>query len=337
MRQIGILTGVLLVACTTAQAQVVDTSKGPIEFVGLEQWSPERIQKELGYKTPDSLHYCASELKKRLGFPDASVFTFRAESGQYKVITVVEPQHSHRVRYAETPTGNLGAPATWAPVLAAARLNYGQDFTFELRQYASAALRGTSLDKTSSWMPTLATLRSDEDAAAALKLLAGDQDRVQRMAAAAVLINFPARDDAWQGLVRALRDREDMVIAAAMHALEGLATHRARTVDWEPVAADLRHLLNGTSLFATRIVMRALLNTQVPSRLAPLLVGRDGGHILLAYVRASRVEDRTLAHDLLVALSGQDHGYDAKRWRQWIASAQPPSMALDTMSQCDIS
>jgi hypothetical protein len=86
------------------------------------------------------------------------------------------------------------------------------------------------------------------------------------------------------------------------------------------VAADLRHLLNGTSLFATRIVMRALLNTQVPSRLAPLLVGRDGGHILLAYVKALRAEDRTLAHDLLVALSAQDHGYDTQRWRQWIAS-----------------
>jgi hypothetical protein len=30
------------------------------------------------------------------------------------------------------------------------------------------------------------------------------------------------------------------------------------------------------------------------------------GHIVLVYVKASRVEDRTLAHDLLVALSGQD-------------------------------
>ena len=101
MRQIGILTGVLLVACTTAQAQVVDTSKGPIEFVGLEQGSLERIQKELGYKTPDSLHYCASELKKRLGFPDASAFTFIAESGQYKVITVVEPRLARSRRHGD--------------------------------------------------------------------------------------------------------------------------------------------------------------------------------------------------------------------------------------------
>jgi hypothetical protein len=40
MRQTAILTRVLLVTCTIARAQVVDTSKGPIEFVGIEQWSP---------------------------------------------------------------------------------------------------------------------------------------------------------------------------------------------------------------------------------------------------------------------------------------------------------
>ena len=55
---------------SVGQSQVVETSKGKVEFIGLEQWTPQMIQAKLGYSSTEALHLCAADLRKILGFPD---------------------------------------------------------------------------------------------------------------------------------------------------------------------------------------------------------------------------------------------------------------------------
>jgi hypothetical protein len=322
MRTIGLcLTLAVALGGAPAGQMVVSTAKGPIEFVGTEEWTPDRIQKELGYDSPDALHYCAADLKKRLGFPDAAVFTFRDASGQYKVITVVEPQHASLVRYRAKPSGTFALPPSWAPLVEAAGENHGQDFAFLLTRVARAHLRDGAVADV-PWAAALRALSGAGERRLALEVLEHDSDRRHRMAAAAVLLNFSGEDHAWHGLIRAVRDPEDMVVATGMHALQALATHRSRNVDWSPVADDLRHILNGTSLFATRFVMEALIDTGVDASLAPRLLGAGGGHIVKAYLEAARRDDRDRAIRLLARLRGASFGDDAAAWRQWLAELE---------------
>lgn len=48
--------------CSQAAAHVVETSKGKVEFIGLEKWTAEMIQEKLGYKSVDNFHFCAADL-----------------------------------------------------------------------------------------------------------------------------------------------------------------------------------------------------------------------------------------------------------------------------------
>ena len=67
------IVATLVLARVAALAQVVETSNGKVEFIGLEKWTPATIQEKLGYASPDKFHFCAADLKERLKFADASV------------------------------------------------------------------------------------------------------------------------------------------------------------------------------------------------------------------------------------------------------------------------
>ncbi len=101
----------------TVASQAVTTSQGNLEFIGLEKWTPEEIQKALGYVSTDELHFCALDLKSKLKFPDAAVFRSQAERGFTRVV-VVEPQNAHLVQYRSIPSGTVEIPMNWTPLIA---------------------------------------------------------------------------------------------------------------------------------------------------------------------------------------------------------------------------
>lgn len=95
-----------------------------------------------------------------------------------------------------------------------------------------------------------------------------DPDPAVRGAAASYLLRYPDDDATWHALVRALRDPDWSVRGAAISSLRALRNGRPRVVDWRPVAADIRHLLDGTTLVFHTEVVKLLLVTSVASALA---------------------------------------------------------------------
>ncbi len=99
-----------------AVGQVVETSSGKVEFIGLKKWTPKAIQEKLGYSSSDQLHYCAAELKK-IGFPESSVMAYREDGKRYTVITVVEPQRVGQIQYRPKPLSSLRTPDEWRDLI----------------------------------------------------------------------------------------------------------------------------------------------------------------------------------------------------------------------------
>ena len=73
----------ILLAATPAQGvgQVLDGPQGPVEFIGLEHWSAKDLLETIQRIAPDRpLAGCAVTMRGELGFADAAVFGYGAES-----------------------------------------------------------------------------------------------------------------------------------------------------------------------------------------------------------------------------------------------------------------
>lgn len=321
--------------CAAVQAQAVQTTRGTVEFIGLRNWTPETIAARLGYDSPAKLHFCAAVLKEKLGFAEASVIhhvrTVSDPSSKeklYTVTTVVEPADASQVQYKATPTRSLPIPAGWgifSQVIDQVKI---QDLTCELQFYSSifrapdrvGAENSPSLDQRPNWWNALRQLRYTRDLGAASKVLLLDKDPKRRRIAAMVLTNFAERDGAWSALIECLRDSDDGVREICRAALFSLTKYVPRTVDWSGAKRSLRHLLNGTNLFALPQVLRTLSETNISHRLGKPLLRDGGGRMLLPYLNAKHQVERTLSHSVLTKLRGRDLGPDRARWADWLDS-----------------
>jgi hypothetical protein len=321
--------------CAPVRAQAVQTTRGTVEFIGLRSWTPETISLRLGYDSPAKLHFCAAVLKEKLGFAEASVIHHigsdtdpSSKDKLYTVITVVEPGDSTIVQYKPNPTKSLPIPAGWATLSDAIDQLKFDDVTFELQFYASIFKVTDSVDTGSktlqeqrpSWWNALKQLSDKRDYSAASKVLLLDKDSKRRSIAAMVLTNFAGRDEAWWALMECLRDSNNGVREICRAALFTLTKHVPRTVDWSGAKRSVRHLLNGTNLFALPQVLRTLFETNISHRLAKPLLRDGGGRMLLPYLSAKHQVERTLSHSVLTKLLGRDLGHDRAHWAEWLDS-----------------
>jgi len=317
------IVATLVLARVAALAQVVETSNGKVEFIGLEKWTPATIQEKLGYASPDKFHFCAADLKERLKFADASVTVDRENGKRYTIIAVVEPDHAQRIRYKPLPTGSIPVPDEWRGLIGFIQegrvlnglLDYGSTLTNAIRP-KEPLMSGED----TTWWRLLQPRQSQHDYESALKTLEEDHDYRHRAVAAMILTNFAHRDAAWVALMEGVRDESAVVNTVCMQALITLAHYVPRRVDWSSAAFSVRYVLNGTNLFALPHVIETLLKTEVESKLAGPLLKDNGGRMLLAYLRAKHEKERVLVHRLLVQLRGSDLGFDESRWDTWIAS-----------------
>lgn len=309
-----------------ALAQLLQTPEGPVEFVGLEDWTPEQVRDTLAVLAPGEplgSGACAVILQREVGFPQAAVFTYRGTirdvDDEYVVIMLVEPSNGHRVRYLDPPPDSLGAIEQWSE---------GYRLFKENRRAWMEALRGPRPEMDGEATEPILQVReflrghaTEEDYRLALDVLRRDRDISNRRIAVSLLAAFPERDETWHALVRVLRghDALDGGRSEAAVILEDLAWNSRRTVVWAPAAEDLRALIDGTYLFGFLTATRILSATEVSPDMAGELLG-GGGDLVLASLNAQHPHLRQTARQLLVQISGQDLGEDVEAWRNWIAS-----------------
>jgi hypothetical protein len=303
-------------------AQVVRTSAGSVEFLGLEKWTPAQIQQRLGYTSADQLHYCAADLKK-LGFPEVAVVGYAEHGHRNAVVTVVEPQHAAEVVYKSRPSQHLSLPAEWGDIKAIPKepgfleggiLDYGRTLPGALTDRPWLADGAPH-----AWWPTMRSHLSESDFHSALQILQQSDDPDSRAIAGIMLMNFASADAAWHSLVSGLRDPNSLVQAACLQALNSLATYHPRKVDWAPATSDLVKLLHGTDLFAFQFVLKALTVTKIDPALAGPLLRHGGARLVISHLRAEHDEQRDLAHGFLVQMDGRDLGSDPAPWESWVA------------------
>jgi hypothetical protein len=318
-----LLVFLISVAPTAKPSEVVKTSKGEVEFIGLETWTPKMIEEKLGYKSPDQLHYCAADLK-RIGFPEAAVMGYMDHGKRYTIVTVIEPEYAHDVAFLPAPPQRITPPPSWQSLLSAVQQpNFLEGGVLD---YARA-LPGAGSDRQplsdgtpQVWWTVLHKFAGPADYTNARKILRADADPSARAAAALVLMNFSRYDAAWQDLVRGLRDPDVKVNATCLQALNSLSTFLPRKVDWTPSLPDIVPLLRGTNLFAFVFLLKALAATGVNQSLAGPLLSRGNARLVIAYLNAAHPEEHDLAHSFLVQLHGADLGAEPEPWLEWIAS-----------------
>lgn len=312
----------IAVSAAPTLGQVVYTSKGAVEFFGLEKWTPDEIQKKLGYKSPDQMHYCAADLQK-LGFADASVVGMSANGRRLTFVTVIEPQRKAEVVYRDRPTRHIPLPENWDALRKAIATPdfLGGGVLDYVRTLAGADTTQPWLAEGTpqSWWTNARVLNTDADFRKGVEVLSNEADSLSRSAAAVVLMNFANHDDAWRSLVRGLRDPDGKVNATCSQALNSMATCMPRKVDWLPARDDIEHVLRGTNLFSLRFLLKQLTATRIDPALSSSLLANGGGCLVLSYLRAQEDHDaRNLAHNLLVQLRGRDLGTKSGPWEAWI-------------------
>jgi hypothetical protein len=317
-----LFAGLAALLIPPAWAQVIRTSVGSVEFLGLEKWTPGQIQQRLGYTSSDQLHYCAGDLKK-LGFPEVAVVGYSEHGHRNAVVTVVEPQRAAEVVYKPSPSQHLSLPAELESLkkitkqpgfLEGGILDYGRTLP------GAFADRPWLADGTpQAWWPTLRGLCKASDFKRARQILEKCDDPDARAIAAIMLMNVASEDPAWRSLVSGLRDPDTLVQATCLQALNSLATYHPRKVDWAPATSDLVHLLHGTDLFAFQFLLKVLSVTNIDPALSRPLLGHGGARLAIAYLRAEHDEQRDLARTFLIQMHGHDLGSDPTPWEDWAA------------------
>jgi hypothetical protein len=331
----------IVVACALigapelVRAQVAyNAPTGRVEVLGLRRWTLAMLQDSIRRYVPgQELHdaACMVTLRDSLHFAEASVEWFEmAPPGQlvtkFLTIKVIEPEQANRVQWDARRRSEFSSLVpNYAPFVLAITDSTGtvargrvlfwlQDASDAWREqeltHAPAARRADAarLDT------FLAERRNDSDRRRAMTVLVRDGLWVNRMMAAVVLANFADRDSTWWALARALRDPHEAVREAAATTLGRLPS---RTVDWHPVASDLRLLLGGTNLPAMMSVFQLLTRTGVSPDLAPTLL-HDNADWVLDHLGSETPMASDAAHALLVKLhSGQDLGITRAAWMAW--------------------
>jgi hypothetical protein len=329
----------LLAFYTPATAQVIQTEDGPVQFFGLETWTPEMIRDSLAEYSPGSSlsdgGACMVVLKKNLGFPEAGVSVYQYDGPEvpegslpwYMMITVVEPADADRIEYAPMPDDIRPPRPEWEE-LHAFRREHRKAFHLGTQWYAQITYRKDRLPRNLAGHPDSAAMAdlwallgdhdTEADREAALWTVGHDASPDNRAIATALLLNFPEADSTWWALAELARAPDDPVTGASP-ALYSLAVHAPRAVDWRPAVPALRALLGGTNIPALTHVTGALTLTEVSPELAKELLA-DRADLLLAYLDSLERIVRRAPRNLLVQLSGRDLGDDAAAWREWIDS-----------------
>ena len=337
--KIHVLIGALMFCFATVSqsvAEVVDGPNGPVEFVGLKQWTASELFKAIQETSPDTkFHACAAVMISELDFADAAAMGFIDSFGDgswqgYTVVVGVED--SSDVRYRTAGNETLDLPDRWGKVQSIAEEDFSTLATVawlhliapddEETARSVAEQLGASGEKFDEMWTPVKTLVEHPDASTdrklALEVLDKDASWSARAVATIVLAHDPDNDSSWHGLTDSLIDAAPQVRNTANKLIEGLVqSEKARPVQWTEVRETLLALFSGTYPWAFNDILETLVATEVDPEFGLALV-QEAPDLLLAYAGVKHEKFGKPAQDFLVAVSGEDFGRDVEAWAEWI-------------------
>ena len=327
-------------------AEILEGPRGPVEFVGLEEWTASELFEAIKETDPDNpFHACAAVMIRELKFPDAAAFGFfkKQEDGSMKLYTVVVGvEDVSHVQYRTAGSEALELPETWQElqttaadsfqtVSAAVYVHYLltvpdtasqlaelSDEEAEETAHQIAEMFGSSpemIDRVSTFIDNNS---EDTDFDLALEVLEKAESWSARFVAAIVLAQFPENDESWHNLADSLIDPAMQVRQVASKLLQGLVrAEQAVPVQWLESRETLLALIGGTYAFAFNDILDVLVATEIDSEFARELV-QQRPKLLLGFVGADHDEFRESAHVFLKTISGEDFDRDIEAWEELI-------------------
>ena len=310
--------------------QVIDSPRGKIEFIGLQKWNAKQLYDSIQALEPGKpFHACAGTIRSKLSFPSAAVVGSFENNNMYTVVTVVEPQFKERIKNTSIPSKTFPLNEKWKAI---SKLYESNTDEFQIALQTYFLVNPAIYDTVSSQLKpygdpaiikeiwrTLAGYNSSDHLLLANKTLATDANEKNRIFALMTLSNFGNIDSTWWKLAEALRYPNDLIAGISGQILNGLTNKNDIKINWTPAVPTLRPLIDGTNLFEFVNTLTFLTKTKVSNELAaPLL--KNGGDLVIAYLKANRSKERDIAYYFLKQISGKDFGCDPLAWADWIRS-----------------
>lgn len=334
-----LLIGVLAFCVATASqsiAQVLEGPNGPVEFIGLQEWTATELFKAILETSPDTkFHACAAVMISELDFADAAAMGFIDSFGDgswqgYTVVVGIEDSSS--VRYRTAGNEALDLPDAWREVQAFVDKDLSTletvawlhliapDDAETVRSVAEQlGARGEKFDE--MWTPVKTLVENPDkstDHQLALEVLETDASWSARVVATIVLAHDADRDSSWHGLTDSLIDAAPQVRNTAQKMIDGLMqSEKSIPVQWSEARETLVALFSGTYPWAFNEILETLVATEVDPEFG-LELAREAPDLLLAYAGAKHEKFGKPAQDFLVAVSGEDFGGDVQAWAEWI-------------------
>ncbi len=307
-------------------AQVVDTERGKVEFVGLNNWSVDALVDTLRSISPDqSLHACAADLRSKLGFADASAIGYFDNGDIYTVITVIEPQDKKYIKYLDEPSDSLEIVSDWKEGVKLLENDF-QGFNIAIQNYGRVLFndKKSAKENLPDWVNAenvervwdfLLDHNSGDDMNLALWILNSDKNFKNRVIATSILANFSEYDLTWWVLLDNMRYPDARVSGTSMAVINSLSQTNSKDVNWKPALHSVQHLLRGTNLFAYNTVLNILPKTGFNRELAEDLL-RDEliQKLLRAYLDAEFKNVRKYGQQFLSSV--HDKVEDEDEWQE---------------------
>ena len=334
-----LLIGALVFCLATASqsfAEVLEGPNGPVEFIGLKDWTASELFKAILETSPDTkFHACAAVMISELDFADAAAMGFIDSFGDgswqgYTVVVGVED--SSDVRYRTAGNETLELPDAWRRVQTFVETDFSTLATVawlhliapndeETAQSVAEQLGASGEKFDEMWTPVKTLVENPDESTdhqLALEVLEMDASWSARAVATIVLAHDHDRDSSWHGLADSLIDAAPQVRNTAQKMIDGLMqSEKSKPVQWSEVRETLVALFSGTYPWAFNEVLETLVATEVDPEFGRALV-QEAPDLLLAYAGAEHEEFGKPAQDFLSAVSGEDFGRDVEAWAEWI-------------------
>ena len=312
-------------------AQVIPGPRGPVEFIGLQDWNAQELFDAIQQVNPGRpFSACALAMKEQLGFADAGAFGFSNVGSGSLYTVVVGVEDSARVRYRVAGSETVALPESWQEVKAvvgedvrtlraAARAVSSRGGFFRLfnRPRRVARREGANPETLDQLLDFVKRADGEEDHGLARNVLDKDASWSSRAIATLVLSNFLDEDKSWHGLVGSAIDEDPQVNSVALYMMEELARKGRDPVDWSGARVPLSAILGGTNPFVFRATLDVLVATDTKREFGHQLI-REAPDFLLAHAGAAHEHTRKSAIAFLQAVSGEDFGTDVEAWRAWV-------------------
>jgi hypothetical protein len=312
-------------------AQVVTTPDGQVEFVGLKSSEGKKFLEKFVAQTRNAgFHLCAADFKYEYNLRSSVHVYININDNKrvsYTVVKFVDPVNNNIKSYA-VPVFKDTMPLNtrWDNINGMIEKK-SQDYKklcqrIMLEKYPDPdkkLITTVDTERYKELYNEIMSLKTEENLKLIMKALKTDANEKNRRDAVNLLILFIDKPDALNSLLACLSDPYDRVSGAAEEVIKSIAPYFPKPFDWSAYSAELKHIIDGSQLFAFDTVLNLLAVTKISPDLSSALL-KNGGELVLDNLTLKHPDEREIAHNFLKQISGSDYGYDTEKWQNWINS-----------------